>query len=68
MFQCLPNSIGGPGRRIVFSTLHCITNRIVSVSVTQCVRKNFVEDSEESLVKLCDSPAAAGLQFAQTFW
>lgn len=29
--------------------------------------KNFVEDSEESCVKLCNTPAAAGLRFAQNF-
>lgn len=40
MFQCLTNSIGGLGRSTVFN-LHCITNRIFSVSVTQCVRKKL---------------------------
>lgn len=41
MFQCLTNSIGGLGRSIVFNNLRCITDRIFSVSVTQCVRKKL---------------------------
>lgn len=40
IMQCLTNSIGGLGRSTVFN-LHCISNRIFSVSVTQCVRKKL---------------------------
>lgn len=67
MFQCLTNSIGGLGRSIVFSNLHCTTVCIFSVSVTQCVRKKLYRRFWRICVKLWNTPAPVGLRFAQNF-